>query len=221
MSVCYYSKRVERHIRKRIPDEELTQEEVNRRLLKGYFDAQPKEDGYLLDSENAIIVRKNKEEDKYDGHYVMIHQRLVDRNLVEINRWYLPGYYFGSIHNISVIKDFDLFKVQNGMGDFGSLYDYKNGKFIVPQGAFAKLDFGCHNEILKEYHGVIGSFSICSDYKKYDSYSYVNAITGKVERRFFKVRKGDYYGMLNLDGSIRGNQLFRGILLQSLRRLSI
>jgi len=202
-------KRVEKHIRRRIPDCELAQEEINRRLLKGYVNMQPTEDKYLLDSENAIVVLK-KEEDNRNKPYLMCHQRLVNRNLVEMNRWYLPSYDFGGIHSISVLSDLGLFKVQNGQGDFGSLYDYINGKFVVCQGDFEQLDFGSRNEILKEYHGMIGSFSISSDYKKGDLYHYTNAITGVRGVRSFKVRKGNYYAMINLDGSIRGNKLFRG-----------
>lgn len=198
-------KRIQMYKKVRVIPEDTVEEITNIKCLKKYLDKYVAQDKYLLDLENAIVVFQN-ENDKY----VMCHKRLMSGNMVEMNRWYLPSYYFGGIHSISVLSDLGLFKVQNGQGDFGSLYDYINGKFIVPQGNFARLDFGSRNEILKEYHGMIGSFSVSSDYEKRDLYHYTNAITGVRGVRSFKVTKGNYYGMVNLDGSIRGNKLFRG-----------
>ena len=86
------------------------------------------EDRYILDDEDAIIVVHSEEE----TGYIMIHERLVDNKLVEINRWPIKLYHFGSIHRVSPIKEFNLFQVQNNSGQFNAIYDYKKGLFVVP-----------------------------------------------------------------------------------------
>lgn len=170
---------------------------------------QTAEDKYILDDENAIIVILSNN-NHLEHFYIMIHERLVDNKLVEINRWPLRSYYFGYIHDVTVIKDFNLFKVQNGSGNFNALYNYKENKFVVPQNTWELVKSGRDNSILKKYNGFLASFKIISDYEEDDVYAYDNTITNERIVESFYVEDGNYYAILNLDGTIRGNKLFKG-----------
>lgn len=198
-------KKVERRMKKH-----MSNDEINKRILKGYISIQNPVDRYLLDEKNAIILIENKDRSLHNESYIMIHERLIDRKLKEINRWYMKSYYFGSIHDVTPIRDLNLFKIQNGFGNFDALYNYQTGSFTVPQGNWDLLEFGSENEIIERYDGVLASFSISSDYEKNDLISYVNIVTGKKMVESFGVKDGTYYALLNLDGTIRGNKLFKG-----------
>lgn len=167
---------------------------------------QQTKDRYILDDEDAIIVIHS---DDLTG-YVMIHERLVNGKLVEIKRWPLRGYSFGSIHGVTAIKDLNLFQVQNGSGDFNAIYNYKEGKFIVPQNTWGLVESGRNNSFLKKYNGFLASFGIRSDYEEDDVYAYNNPITGERIVGSFGVGDGYYYAILDIDGTIRGNKLFKG-----------
>lgn len=168
-------------------------------------------DRYILDDENAIVVIENNDRNAEGEYYIMIHQRLQDEKLVEINRWNISGYYFGGIHDVTVIKELNLFQIQNSCGKFNALYDYKNDKFVVPRGVWNFVDAGRrNNEILKKYNGFFASFEISSDYEEGDVYSYINPITNVKIVESFNVKDGTYYAMINIDGTIRGNKLFKG-----------
>ena len=167
---------------------------------------QQTEDRYILDNEDAIIVIHSDE----PTGYVMIHERLVNGKLVEINRWPLRSYYFGSIHGVTAIKDLNLFQVQNGSGNFNAIYNYKEGKFVVPQNTWGLVESGRGNSILKKYNGFLASFGIRSDYEEDDVYAYDNPITGERIVESFGVEDGDYYAILDIDGTIIGNKLFKG-----------
>lgn len=168
------------------------------------------EDRYILDNENAIIVIENNDRNTHSEYYIMIHQRLENGKLVEINRWYISGYYFGPIQEVTVIKDLNLFQVQNSYGGFNALYDYKNGKFVVPRGVWWIIESGRGNSILKKYNGFLASFEISSDYEEGDVYSYTNPMTNEKIVESFGVKDGTYYAILNTDGTIRENKLFKG-----------
>ncbi len=167
---------------------------------------QQTEDRYILDDEDAIIVIHSDE----STGYIMIHERLVDGKLVEINRWPLRSYYFGSIHDVTVIEDLNLFQVQNNGGNFNALYNYKEGRFVVPQNTWGLVESGRGNSILKKYNGFLASFEIRSDYEEDDVYAYDNPITGERIVESFGVGDGYYYAILDIDGTIRGNKLFKG-----------
>lgn len=198
-------KREERLIKKHMSDDEM-----NKRILEGYIDKQKTEDRYLLDDKNAIILVKNNDKTSHSETYIMIHERLIDGRIKEINRWYMSGYYFGSIHYVTPISNLNLFKIQNGAGSFNALYDYQNGKFVVPRGDWDLLEFGRRNKLLEQYNGILASFSLSSDYEEDDELSYVNPVTNEKVVESFGVRDGNYYALLNLDGTIRGNRLFKG-----------
>lgn len=178
--------------------------------IKKLICGQKIEDRYILDNENAIIVIENNDRNTHSEYYIMIHQRLENGKLVEINRWYISGYYFGPIQEVTVIKDLNLFQVQNSYGEFNALYDYKNGKFVVPRGVWGIIESGRGNSILKKYNGFLASFGISSDYEEGDVYSYTNPLTNEKIVESFGVKDGTYYAILNTDGTIRENKLFKG-----------
>jgi hypothetical protein len=157
---------------------------------------------YILDHENAIVVFKNKADDNYK----MVHVRFIEDSLNEINSWYIKQYYLGFSNSYVNLKKLNLFEVQNGCGNFDSLYDYKNDRFIIPQNEWYSINLN----YLDKYDGILGVFGIHSDYNEDDEYSYRNSVTGEIMEATFSVSDGDYYGMINLDGSIRGNKLFKG-----------
>lgn len=208
-------KRVKKHmteeeiIAKEQEIKKLEQENKQKALIK-LVDLQITEDRYILDDENAIIVMKNRNKDKHSEPYVIIHQRLVDGKLTEINRWYNTCYYFGSIHNVTVLKEFNLFQIQNNNGDFNALYDYKNDKFVVEQGIWQNVESGRNNKYIDKYNGFLASFYISSDYEEGDVYSYINPITNEKIVESFGTKDGIYYAIINIDGTIRGNKLFKG-----------
>lgn len=181
-------------------------EKMEKSKIEKLVSRQETEDRYILDDENAIIVIHGDE----PTGYIMIHERLINNELVEINRWSLICYYFGSIHDVTTIKDLNLFQVQNGCGNFNAIYNYKEGKFVVPQKTWGLVESGRNNSILKKYNGFLASFGIRSDYEEDDVYAYDNPITGERIVESFVVEDGDYYAILNIDGTIRGNKLFKG-----------
>jgi hypothetical protein len=163
-------------------------------------------DKYILDEENAIIVVQNENKNIDGNNYEMIHERLVDEALVKVNSWGLRIYRFVTDHDESLIKDLNLFKIQNDDGYFDALYDYKNDKFIISKGVWNQIGF----EYLDKYNGILGFLEIKSDFSYDDTYSYINCVTGEKVYKSFNVSDGIYYAMLNLDGTIRGNKLFKG-----------
>lgn len=181
-------------------------------------------DRYFLDDENVIVVINNPDK-KSKNHYITIHYRLIEGELVEINRWYHRSYYFGP-HDADVIKELNLFMVQGGHGVgtnshkcHHAIYHYKLDKFIVPDGEFDCI--GTTNHVagmsyhvdgpnyLKEYGCFLAYFSLSSTYKDGDIISYQNPVT--MEQMLYNFNHHElYFALLNTDGTIRGNKLFKG-----------
>jgi len=178
----------------------------NKNDIQKLVSYQKTEDKYILDNENAIIVIDNEN----STGYTMIHERLVNGKLVEINKWPLICYYFGSIHNVTIIKDLNLFKVQNNSGNFNAIYNYKEDRFVVPQKTWGLVESGRNNNFLKKYNGFLATLEISSDYEDDDVYSYYNFVAEEKIVESFSVRECYYYAILNIDGTIRGNKLFKG-----------
>lgn len=82
----------------------------------------------------------------------------------------------------------------------------KKGLFVVPQDTWELVRSGW----LEKYGGILASFSIESDYEDDDVYAYENPITNERIVKSFSVSDGYYYAILELDGTIRGNKLFKG-----------
>lgn len=188
--------------------------------IKKLVDSQKTKDSYILDDENAIIVIKNNNRSTLNEYgYRMIHQRLKNGKLIEINSWYLDVYYFGISKEVVLIKDLNLFKVQKNHRYFDALYDYKNGGFLVSKGIWDSINSGVNNKILTKYNGFHATFSISSDFEGGDIFSYINAITNERIIKKFDVQDGTYHALLNIDGTIRGNKLFKGSALSRIEEI--
>lgn len=163
-------------------------------------------DEYFLDKSNRIIVILDN--DIYQ--YKMVHQRLIDGKYINIKKWAIKPYYYDMIHYNAVIEDLNFFQVQNANGGFEAWYDYKNGKFIIEPGIWDEISLGTNNEYIDKYNGAIANFTIKSDYENDDIIKYESAIDGKEKLITFEVNDGKYFAILNLDGTIRNNVLFKG-----------
>lgn len=160
-------------------------------------------DKCILSDKDVILVK-----DASIG-YLMIHKRISNDRLVVINRWPLKEYQYG-MNNISVIKDLNLFKVQESDGNFDAIYNYKEGKFIISQNIWNSVDDGFNNKFLKKYNGFLATLKISSDYEEDDTFIYDNPITEERIVESFSVNDYNYYAILNIDGKIRDNKLFKG-----------
>ncbi len=167
---------------------------------------QRKEDKYILDNNNAIIITKT------NNFYTMIHYRLINDTLIEINRWKVNSYYFGYIQELSLIKNFNLFKVQNGTGNFNAIYNYKLDKFIIPQNKWEIIDFNLFND----YKCFLCSFNINSNFTNDDIYTYFNEITNRNETEKFYFNDGKYFALIDVNGNIIGNKLLKGFSLSKI-----
>jgi len=183
-------------------------EEVSQ--IKKLVSKQTLKDMYILDDENAMILINKEDREIHKEFYIMIHQRLQDEKLVELNRWYINSYYFGKIQYFTFLKDLNLFQFQNGCGQFNALYDYKSGEFVVPRDVWDVVESGYNNELLKKYNGFLATFRVTSDYEEGDVYSYINPITNDKIVESFGKSDGNYYAIINTDGTIRQNKLFKG-----------
>lgn len=178
---------------------------------------QTKEDVYILDNENAIIVVNNPDfNSKY--RYLMVHQRLIDGSLVDINKWELITYYYG-VKDV-VLNDFNLFMVQGSHGRCGALYNYKEDRFVTKIGDWEIISSGNyaagveyhlpHVNYLEQYNCFLANFSINTTYQAGDIISYTHPITRERMVHSFNLTDGKYFALLNIDGTIRGNKLFKG-----------
>ena len=183
----------------------MTNHKGENTTIKNLISCKNTVDGYYLDDNNAIIVTIGE-----NAKYNMLHIRLVNGKLAIINRWVTNNYHIGFIHDLAVIKDLNLFQIQNDEGSFNALYNYIEGKFIVPLNTWKEIDAGKGNSILKKYNGFLAHFEIQSDYEEDDEYSYINPITGERIFESFTVKDDTYYAIINIDGTIRGNKLFKG-----------
>ena len=205
-------------MRYRIKEEELLSKEGNLSQIERLVRKIDAEDKYVLDDKNAIIVIRNPNK-KSSYYYIMIHERLIDDELQEINRWNMESYHFGSIHDQSVIKQYSLFKVQGTNGNFNALYNYKKAQFVIPQREWQTLYFGKNDKYLKEYNGILGEFRIDSTPEKSDMISYISPLTNEKIVESFSVSDGNYYAIINLDGSIRKKKLFKGSSFSKIKKI--
>jgi hypothetical protein len=157
---------------------------------------------YVLNPENAIVVKKNKE----NNNYTMTHVILTDGNLIKINEWTLNSYFFNYPKSDVTIKELGLFLVQGKYGKLNAVYDYQNWKFIIPQNEWDYLSF----EFMDKYHGFLGYFNLNSTKEDNDTFIHTNQITNEKVIKSFGIVDGTYYGLVNFDGTIRGNKLFKG-----------
>ena len=176
---------------------------------------QPGLEKFILGSKDAIIVVENTS----NRGFTMIHERLIDGQLHEINRWTLNNYRFGVLGGVAIKSDYNLFMVQNGNGVFDGVYNYKDARFVVPQNVWDSVDPGYGDRMLRRYGCFVGSFDVSSDLEDDDSYSYTNPITGEKSVETFVVRDKTYFGIIDPDGSIRDGKLFKGSSLSKITEI--
>ncbi len=211
-------KRVRHRMKKQLSEKEIDDNQRNRILLKTLVGSISVLDRWFLDDENAIVLVNNSNE-KSKNKYIMIHYRLVEGKLVEINRWYQRSYFLGS-HEDDVIEEFNLFMVPVGYGIGADvIYNYKLDKFIVPKGQFDCIGMtnwatgmsygGDGPNYLKEYGCFLAYFSLSSTYEELDIIAYQNLVTREQMTYDFNCHEV-YFALLDPDGTIRDNKLFKG-----------
>lgn len=99
------------------------------------------------------------------------------------------------------------------------MYDLNNSKVLIEAGLFDSFAFYSsevseakgHDVIdyTKDFNAIIGVFDIVSRDED-DIYTYNDPLTGATVTCDFGIHEGNYYAMINMDGTIRSNKLFRG-----------
>ena len=167
-----------------------------------------------LDDDNKIIVYKNID------NYTMIHYRKVDSEIIEVNQWNLDNYYRRD-NSEYIKKKYNLLLVQ-GNFDYGapdSIYNYKEDRYVLEKGIFDIISTDCLLEskryfkkidLLKKYGCFLGCFRLYSTKEEDDIIKYTNEITlEEIEYNFSKT-SDLYFGLIDVDGTIRDNKLFKG-----------
>lgn len=168
-------------------------------------------DSFVLDDNNVLVVINNSCSETNDFQYAVVHKRLINQELVEINRWYTNNGQLSHPGSILPIESLNSVKVRSEQGCFSALYNYHSGEFVIPDGEWLVIK-ECYGDVdlLDKYQCFLALFYVCSDFDDTDMYSYTNPITKKKCTGEFRVSDDAYYAILNVDGSIRGNKLFRG-----------
>lgn len=215
-----------KRMHERLMEYEKKLKEEQKKSLKELILELPKEDYYICDSENAIVVIRNSDTNS-NKRYLMIHYRYEDGKLIEINRWEQTTHYFGIPNSVAVLKDYNLFMVQGGYGigvngenSCGSIYNYQTGEFVVEKGEFNVI--GTTNWVsgtsyslpdvnyLEKYGCFLAYFMLETKYEDGDIISYTNPVTREEMRLNFNEWSGLYFALLNTDGTIKDNKLFYG-----------
>ena len=155
---------------------------------------------FILDDKNGIGIFKKGP--NYVGEF--IHYRLNNNVLEEVKKFessiLLDNY-------ISIIPGTtDLVRICNG--GVRAIYNYKTAQFIVPEGIWHNIYYG--EEILSSFQGILVYLDIDSDTY---SFAYNNAVYDAMfhdlEKQNFNFQER-YYAIINFDGTIRANKLFKG-----------
>lgn len=154
-------------------------------------------DKFILDAKNVMAVYKNEDE---RGKYKIVHKRLENGTLVDLNTWYSNVY----SKNYFAFDKKGFLKVNRNYYSFQALYDYKNANFIVPFDEWNYLT----DVYLEKYNGYVASFNIMSPIST--QMSSINIYSGEVNFDDSHFIDGPYFAFINVDGSIRGNKLFKG-----------
>lgn len=165
---------------------------------------------YQLDGNNIITIYVSEPclGLSEPGIFMVIHQRLVNEKIVTINKWFVQS----KTCNASIIENLDLFFWTN------FIYDYKQGVFLVEQDNWDKITWVYNRKLhydinfLESYNCFIASFEIKTD----DIGAWHHSlITDEGSYKTFGTKE-KYYGILNIDGTIRQNKLFKGENLTSI-----
>lgn len=175
-------------------------------ILFNIVDEMKDSNGIFLDNNNLIIITNNTKNNI--SEMIMIHYKLVDDKIVKAKEWNIKEYNQDLIHNFTVIQDYYLVYIKSKRTSM--LYNYKDEYIIFKNDIWDNVELGKDNEIFNKYNGILASFTVNSDIEEDDIYTYTNKITNEKVTTTFEVTEGTYYGILNLDGTIRDNKLFKG-----------
>lgn len=153
-------------------------------------------DKFVIDLENVIFVYKNNDE---NGAYKIIHKRFENGSFVEVSTWYSNFY----SNNYFIVGEEDLIKVDSNFYSFKGLYDYKKGCFVVPLNIWYYLT----DYYLKKYDGYLANFKLSSTKSELSSY---NLYTKTDNLNNKNLLEEQYFALVNRDGTIRGNKIFKG-----------
>jgi len=165
---------------------------------------------YILDDENAIVFVG-----RYD-YNVMIHYSMHYGNLSEVTVTPIRNSHG---RQLKKQKLFMLMKNNcDGNNYCVAVYDYEHGKFVVKDGIFDNIGYDAamniieqdmpYTDYLKQHNCFLAYFSLMSDLDEYIQYR--SPINGEYYFYEFGTPKETYYAFVNVDGTIRGNRLFKG-----------
>jgi len=169
---------------------------------------------YILDDENAIVL---------GGRYnynVMIHYSMCYGQLFEITQ--VP---MRNVHGRQLKKQ-KLFMLMKNNHHYDNcclaIYDYEHGEFIVKNGTFDNIGYDASMNIIDQcnsstdylkYHNCfLAYFTLTStgEQSVQEQLLYTSLIDGRQHWYDFEPPKETYYALINLDGTIRGNKIFKG-----------
>lgn len=164
---------------------------------------------YILDDENAIVL---------GGRYnynVMIHYSMCYGRLFEVTHVPMRNSHGRQLKQQKLFMLMEDYSVNHCV----AIYDYEQGKFVVQKGVFDNIGYDASM-------GIIDQYTPCTDYlKRYncflayftldggsvkDELEYTSLINGQQYWYSFEPPKETYYALINLDGTIRGNKIFKG-----------
>lgn len=178
-------------------------ENPTERLLRKLISLQFPEEIDVLDEKNAIAVFRD------NGNSLLVHFRLEEGELIKVSQKTSFEYdYFKD--KFDFINQLSLLKRANNREDFSLTYKYKNGSYIIEDGIWDTITFEEKKELFKKHQCALGMIKIASDYENDNNYSFISPVTGENVTESFTVYDGNYYAILNLDGTIRGKKLFKG-----------
>lgn len=189
-------KRVKRHIIKKGKN-------PNEVLLRKLVELQNPKDKIFLDTENVLVVFEK------ENSSMIIHERLEQGHLIKINQWISTQNNY-SKDMITIINQLSVLKKANNKENYNIDYSYKNGNYTIKNELWESINFEEIKDLSQKYKGALGRMKITSDYEEDDTYTFISSLTNEKVVESFEVSDGNYYAILNFDGTILGNKLFRG-----------
>jgi len=172
-------------------------------------------DYYILDQQNSITVNLNP----VNKNYIISHERFENSSFSVIKSWELGSYFYGYNDKDNVFAEYNLFAVRGKKGEIKGLYNYEKGAFAVPIGLWEKISpqnfiIGKNEQLpkvnfLKKYGCFLAGFTLSTKVLPNEKVIYNNCFTKELITIDFNVTE-TYYALLNPDGTIRANQIFRG-----------
>ena len=169
---------------------------------------------YIIDDENAIVIGG-----RYGWSQSMIHYTMCYGNLIEVTRFPVRQTYG------RVLKKHKLFMIMNNYhhsyeNTCIAVYDYENCKFVIEKGKFDNIGYDASMSVidkyqsnyLEKYNCFLGYFTLTckTDCGVLEQIHYTSLINDQQHWHSFEPPKETYYALINKDGSIRGNRLFKG-----------